>query len=85
LAAAGLETNMGNVSREIVEKQDRFFCSLSPDKNPTELAEADRKLLLEVGLSYNLRKIRHNYPVCAGDLLALLPFTSRQSEELEAA
>lgn len=77
---------MGNVPREIVEKQDRFFCRLSQDKNPTDLAEADRKLLLEASLRYHLRQVQHNYPVCAGDLLALLPFTSRQdSEELEAA
>ena len=77
---------MGNVSRVIVEKQDRFFCRLSQNKNPTDLAEADRKFLLEAGVRYHLRQIQHSYPVCAGDLLALLPRTSRQdSEEMEAA
>ena len=54
--------------------------------DPLVLAPAERRLLLDAGLRYHLRRISHNYPVTAGDLLALLPFTSRQdSEELEAA
>jgi hypothetical protein len=79
---------MQNVSQDIAEKQDRVFCKLPQDKNPTDLAEADRKLLLEAGLRYHVRRISHNHPVTAGDLLSLLPFTDRprqDGEDLEAA
>jgi hypothetical protein len=79
---------MQNVSQETAEKQDRFICKLPKDKNPTYLAEVDRKLLLEAGMRYHIRRISHNHAVTDGDLLSLPPFTDRprqDGEDLEAA